>query len=390
MNDYKKLLDFIESGWDDLTVKNALDTETHFGLPNPFVAPSVHRVHGFVFREQFYWDSYFTIIALIGTGKHDLGVGMVNNLLHMVERFGYVPNSNNKVHMGRSQPPLLSSMVMMVYDHNKNLEWLKNAYSLIEQEYENVWLSAEHPQERNVYRGLSRYYNENRTHQGAEDESGWDYTSRFEDRALDILPIDLNCFLFKYEEDLAEIAGLIGQKESSKKWRKKAESRKKTINQLMWNESEGIFNDYDYRRESRTGSWSLATFVPLFVGLATKQQASKLVDKLQYFETEFGLSTTPKDHAPIEGKQWAAPNGWAPLHHLVVEGLENYGYRVEASRIANKWLKIVNEKFIKSGLVYEKYNVINPDLPPTSAVYPDQYGFAWSNGVTYSFIKQYC
>lgn len=53
------------------------------------------------------------------------------------------------------------------------------------------------------YKKLSKYCDHWHIHLTAEYESGWDMTSRFDERCLDFLPIDLNSLLFKYESDLS-------------------------------------------------------------------------------------------------------------------------------------------------------------------------------------------
>jgi alpha,alpha-trehalase len=52
--------------------------------------------------------------------------------------------------------------------------------------------------------------------------------------------------------------------------------------------------------------------------------------------------------------QWAYPNGWAPLHFFVVYGLSRYGYRKEARRIAQKWLKTNLSWFQENGVFFRK------------------------------------
>lgn len=387
--DTQNLEKYIEKTWAELTVSIYEDTDTHLGMPNPFVAPSAHKVEGFVFKDQFYWDTFFTIQPLLVTKRHDLAVGMVNNLLFLLEKLGYVPNSNNRVHLGRSQPPLLSSMVSLVYQLDEDKAWLERAYALLKKEYFQVWMNAEHPHSRRVLLDLSRYYHENGSSRGAEDESGWDYTTRFQDKALDYLPIDLNSFLYKMEMDLSGFASQLELQQESQDWLAAASKRKDAVNKTMWNEEKGFYFDYDYVDEQQSPVYSLAAYAAMFCGLSDEEQAAKLVNNLALFETDNGLTTTQKSDEPVFGKQWASPNGWAPLHYLVVEGLAKYVYDQEAQRIANKWVNTVLSKFQSEGLVYEKYNVLETTSLPTSAVYPDQYGFAWTNAVTLQFVNDY-
>jgi alpha,alpha-trehalase len=87
--------------------------------------------------------------------------------------------------------------------------------------------------------------------------------------------------------------------------------------------------------------------------------------------------------------QWAYPNGWAPLHLLVCQGLERYGYHDDARRIAMKWLKTNLNWFNQNGVFLEKYNVASPEKPPVKGVYPSQSGFGWTNAVFEKFCQQY-
>ncbi len=58
-------------------------------------------------------------------------------------------------------------------------------------------------------------------------------------------------------------------------------------------------------------------------------------------------------------------------------------------RITNKWIKTVDYRFLRDGLIYEKYNMVDPKVEPVSAVYPDQIGFGWTNAVAELFINNH-
>jgi len=87
--------------------------------------------------------------------------------------------------------------------------------------------------------------------------------------------------------------------------------------------------------------------------------------------------------------QWAYPNGWAPLHFIVVKGLQRYGYHQDARRIALKWLKTNLDWFNKHGVFIEKYNVVSPGKPPSKGLYPSQTGFGWTNSVFEKFCQEF-
>ena len=104
---------------------------------------------------------------------------------------------------------------------------------------------------------------------------------------------------------------------------------------------------------------------------------------MESFLKEGGLVTT-LEHT---GQQWDAPNGWAPLQWLAVNGLLNYGYGQEAKEIMRGWLALNEQVYANTGKMMEKYNVEDLSLPSGGGEYPTQDGFGWTNGVALGFKK---
>lgn len=390
-----KAVSFIDNYWVELERHHNEDSGTLVGLPYPYIVPASDPKADFRFEEQYYWDSYFTSLGLNDTKHQILVEGMLENLLFMFRRFGVIPNASRMYFTGRSQPPVLTSFIFHVYDtYNKSPEWLEQKMAVAKDEYEHVWMSETHPTWHNVHKGLSRYYDINVLHDLAEAESGWDMTPRFERKCLDFLPIDLNALLYKYETDFARADEIIGDKKSSNKWLHKAEKRKDTINKLMWGKIRGFYFDYNYQRGVLGDIWSLAGFYTMWAGMASPEQAKRMVDNLAKFEKKGGLSTTVRpliDTTVLFGSlkaQWAYPNGWAPLHFFVIEGLKKYGYEAEARRIAKLWIKTNLDWFHKHGVFLEKYNVVNTKKRPVEGVYPSQIGFGWTNAIFLKYVKE--
>ncbi len=386
-----KALEYIDNRWESLERYQPDDKGTLIGLPYSYVVPSAKSGSGFMFDEMYYWDSFFIAQALLKTDREELASGMLENLLYMAKRFDIIPNGNRYYFTGRSQPPLLTSYIMDVYKHTNDLSWLQDSMTIAEYEYVNVWTANEQPNWRNVFHGLSRYYDINLIDGLAEAESGWDMTTRFEDHCLSYIPIDLNSLLYKYETDLAEAAELSGDQASADSWRNKASERADTINQYLWDKKKNFYFDYNYTTNKHSGVWSLAAYYPLWAGLATDKQAAELVSHLKKFMCEGGLSTTVRSTRTAEKfhHQWAYPNGWAPLHWIVVQGLERYGYHDLAEDIAKQWISTNTNYFERHGIFREAYNVINPSETPEAGLYPPQIGFGWSNAVYTDFAIRY-
>lgn len=389
---------YIAGYWKKLERYHPKDDHTLIGLPNKYLVPAYEEGHSFDFNEMYYWDSYFMVQGMYDRKHRKFVIGVLENLLYMQERFKIIPNASRTYLMGRSQPPLLTSFILEVYDaFSMDKKWLMRVYTVACHEYELVWMGTKKPSERLVYEGLSRYYDINYLHDLAEAESGWDMTPRFNRRALDYLPVDLNALLYKYETDFARMAAMLDDEEAAKHWHRRAAQRKKMINRLMWSSSRNYFYDYNFVKKRRGNVTSLAGFYPMWAGMVDEWQAQQLVKALKRFEEKGGLATTDQQfNQRIPGglpgtmpTQWAYPNGWAPLHYIVVGALQRYGYHDDARRIALKWMKTNLDWFNVNGVFLEKYNVVSPDKPPMKGVYPSQTGFGWTNAVFERFARDF-
>ena len=62
-------------------------------LPNAYVVP------GGRFREVYYWDSYFTMLGLVESGRTDLVRSMLDNFAYLVRTVGHIPNGNRTYYL---------------------------------------------------------------------------------------------------------------------------------------------------------------------------------------------------------------------------------------------------------------------------------------------------
>ncbi|HXE10313.1 MAG TPA: trehalase family glycosidase [Verrucomicrobiae bacterium] len=394
-DDVREARAYIADYWTKVERYHPKDDDSLLGLPKPYLVPSFTVKTGFDYNELYYWDSYFMVQGLLDEAHRELAMGILEDLITLFKRFKVIPNASRTYLTGRSQPPLLTSFIFDIYQHyHLDEKWLKANIEVAKEEYKTVWMGSKKPNERNVYRGLSRYYDINYLHDLAEAESGWDMTPRFDRKALNFLPVDLNALLYKYETDFARAARILGDRREAAFWDDAANIRKKTMNELMWDRVRGLYYDYNHVKQKRGGTSSLAAYFPMWAGLVSDAQAATMVRSLRRFEQKGGLATT--DALPLGQfmlgsmpTQWAYPNGWAPLHFIVVRGLERYGYHKDARRIAMKWLQSNLLWFNAHHTFLEKYNVVSPDKPPLKGLYPSQTGFGWSNAIFERFCQDY-
>lgn len=125
-----KVKTYIENNWNRTIKYNPVDDGTLIGLPYPYSVPAV----GY-FDEMYYWDTFFTNKGLAISGKMEQVRNNTDNMLYLVERYGFMPNGNRTEYLTRSQPPFLSFMVRDVFEYYKDMEWLAEAYDILEKEY---------------------------------------------------------------------------------------------------------------------------------------------------------------------------------------------------------------------------------------------------------------
>src|SRR5688572_12291010 len=264
-SDYRECLRYIDKYWKKITCYYPQDKFRHLGLPNKFVSPN----DDIYLNDQFYWDSYFIISGLVKCGREELAKGIIDNFLFMQKRFHIIPMRNRYYNLGSSQIPFLTSMAREVFDITGDKKWYKSVMLGAETELKSYWMNKSLTEIHIVYEGLSRYCDHYITHLAAEHESGWDMTSRFKNLCLNYLPVDLNCALYKYENDLAEFYKNIRSKKNYNYYLLQAEARRKKMNKLMWSFDKGFYFDYDYKHKKQSSFYSIAGFYPLWAKLAT-------------------------------------------------------------------------------------------------------------------------
>jgi alpha,alpha-trehalase len=158
------------------------------------------------------------------------------------------------------------------------------------------------------------------------------------------------------------------------------------VRRYLWNPDQGVFTDYLWREEKPNGMLTAATLAPLFFGLATREQAERVADVVHARLLKRGGLVTS---TVLTGEQWDAPNAWAPLQWIAIEGLSDYGEIALAETIAQRWMHNVITAYRATGKLVEKYDAENISLVTGGGEYPTQDGFGWTNGVLRKLLMVY-
>lgn len=422
----KTLEQHIESLWPILTrhPKEHPVRSSLLPLPHDYIVP------GGRFSEMYYWDSYFTMLGLHGSkctqSKHLLR-SMADNFAYLIDTYGRIPNGNRTYYLSRSQPPMFSFMVALFDDvgvrpavdylpqlRKEYAFWMDGARELRPGEahrrvvrmpngalMNRYWDDRDTPREESyaedvfTARRSSRPVHDVYRDLRAGAESGWDFSSRWQQdpadlstiRTTSILPVDLNCFMLKLEGEIARLAGIKGDVVVAEEFRQRAGERRSAITRYLWNDAEGAFFDYDWQLDHQRENLTAATVTPLFVQGASSAQAQQVASVIRArMLAPGGISTTEVDDSD---QQWDRPNGWAPLQWMAIKGLYNYGHADLADEISRRWLLIVSELYEMESKLVEKY-VLRPTTEHAKGgEYPLQDGFGWTNGVVARLLRDH-
>ena len=405
-------LDFVES----LATKPGLlalaTTHDSFKVMGvPFVVP------GGRFNEMYGWDSYFIGLGLLQDGKVELAKAIATNFRYQVEHYGKILNANRSYYLTRTQPPLYSSLLRAIVDQEKpSIKWLASHLETVLLEYHTVWMVLG---ERLTPTGLNRYkadgigmpfevehghfdevlepfakkydlplrifekkYLERSivdaeldlyfTHDRSMRESGHDTTNRLINSCANLNTVDINSFLFKYETDIAYLIetyfdGIFTAQNltsSNQEWLTKANTRKNAINKYCWNETQGMYFDYDFINCTAVPFEAATTFFPLWAGLCSQDQALKLVEiALPKFVMTGGIAgSTAESVANVNPeapqRQWDYPFGWAPHQMVLWEGLKKYGFEDKLQEMVYRWLWLITKNAVDyNGTIPEKFDL---------------------------------
>ena len=408
-NDTASMLQHIEYLWTDLkkTPGEQKPFSSLLALPNSYIIP------GGRFKEIYYWDSYFTMLGLREAGKLDMIENMVKNFAFLIETYGHIPNGNRSYYLSRSQPPFFALMVELLAETKKDSSVYITYLHALEKEY-TYWMSGDKAVHLQNKETLNRYWDTSNTprpesyvqdvelfHRSQRDsmlfrdirsaaESGWDFSTRWFDDGISLgkigitqlLPVDLNCLLYKLESILAKANRIKHDGVKATIYGELAQSRKALILKYFWDEQSGFFFDYNLKTRTRSSQYTLAGLYPLFFKLADSSQAAKVkvVTETKFLKSG-GLVTTLVQGS---GQQWDYPNAWAPLQWIGYKALKNYQFDGLANEIAKRWTNLNIKVYFETGKMMEKYDVVDVNRLGGGGEYKAQDGFGWTNGV---FLK---
>src|SRR3982751_6185986 len=87
--------EYIEKYWENVKRFHPKDDESLLGLPKPYLVPSYDEHAAFDYDELYYWDSFFMVQGMLGSGENpELVQGILEDLLSLFTRYKIIPNGS--------------------------------------------------------------------------------------------------------------------------------------------------------------------------------------------------------------------------------------------------------------------------------------------------------
>ncbi|KAL2612300.1 hypothetical protein R1flu_023992 [Riccia fluitans] len=143
-----------------------------------------------------------------------------------------------------------------------------------------------------------------------------------------------NSILFRANQDLRWLAMKLGKDDVVSEIDEWLDRGFEGFKQL-WDDNAGLYQCQDQLTGKLVDAPTSAAFLPLFAGVASKEQAAKLVENLKQWldSVPFGVpSTDPNDPRFEPLRYWRGPV-WIIINWMICNGLLHYGYDDIAERI---------------------------------------------------------
>ena len=272
---------------------------------------------------------------------------------------GVVPNVDaaSGTSPDRSQPPVGAYVVWKDYQRHPDLALLRWAYPRLKKWHE-WWFKnrGDGQSSRDGNRnGLLEWGSDKGSTfsvggrgflQQAKWESGMDDSPMYDDAKYDpntytmnLDDVGLNSLYALDSECLAKIALILGEVNDSHKFAADYDQIRELVRQKLWNEKDGMYENrfWDGHFSKRL---SPTNFYPMLAGIATPEQASRMVEEHllnpREFWGQYVIPTISRMDPAFQDQYYWRGDIWGPTNYLVYEGLDRYGYDEVALQFAEK------------------------------------------------------
>lgn len=333
---------------------------------------------GYSYGEFYDWDLYFENIYMSYYGISDYCFTNLKAFLKREHLNGFVSRTLKEPRPYQQFKPFLAQIALLGSKQKNDFIWLSELTDGAKNkgpEPGGIMNEINYVNGRSYYQRLKEYLNywfwyqdfdknglpvwNSADHSGMDNQisrSGVMNSFRYEG-------VDLACYLYRELKAMAFIAEKLGIPKDIIMYNDHAALLIKQINSTFWDEKDGFYYDRDEQTGKQVKVKSVAGFMPLYIGAASKQQAERMIKEHLLNKNEFwtdfpvpAYAKTEPDYdqnAKTSGECNWRGTAWIPTNYMVFHGLLDYGYTDLAKELAQKTFNMV---YYKNSTTREYYN----------------------------------
>jgi len=341
-------------------IGNSMFWNTLYAPSNGLIFPSISRHWanhwgGWVVGE---WDCFFgaLLTSLEDTAQTAAAIRAI--LLAQTDT-GLVPNmaSGGGITPDRSQPPVGSYVSWKVYEKLRDRDLLEWEYPRLKKWHE-WWLrdrgdgqswrdgNKDGLLEWGSDRGSAPSVGGRGFLQAAKWESGMDDSPMYDEvvydantHTMNLNDVGLNSLYALDAECLSRIARILEKDEDAAKFLAEYDHMKQLIRDKLWNDEDGIYENRFWDGQF-SKHLSPTNFYPMFAGIATQEQAKRMVDQHLLNPNEFwGTYVAPsiaRNDAGFPDQFYWRGDIWGPTNYMLYQAINRYRFDKVALEYAQK------------------------------------------------------
>jgi putative isomerase len=326
-----------------------------------------HRFGGFIVWQV---DAWFHVLLATRVGDHALAGANLDAALGCRTETGMLAalRSGLTDWIDRSHPPFGAHAAWTAAEGLGDPSILERAYPVLLDAYRWWWTARDGNGDGVLEYGSSPVGDGHFVHTrlAAMDESFNDNSPVHDELAfdtsthtLDGADVGLNALLVHEAEMLVRIAERLGRSDEAAELRADADANAARIREHLWDEERGIFANRRWDG-AFVRSLSPMSFAPMLAGVATPEQAERMVREWLRNPARFGgafpVAGTPhEDPASLDNEYWRG-RVWPPLNYVVYRGLRRYGFDEDAASLARAGDEMFRRSWEDGRRSFENFN----------------------------------
>lgn len=317
-------------------------------IPNKGTEP---LLTGYYYHQFYDWDLYFENIYALYNGESRFCFSNLRAFFALQKRNGFIRRSFGAHRYGYRHPfkPFIAQIMLLGCATEQDYAFADQYFTDVER-----YLAYYEKRYDSDHNGLCCWVN--------ADASGMDNQNSRVLKNGKGEGVDLNCYLYREYQAMAVLAEKTGRSERAEFFTQKAQQMADAVRKNLWDDQSGFF----YDRNEKTGELhkvkGVSGFVPLWAGIATQEQADRLVKEHLInpgeFSVRYPIPTLAKDepaYSQIDKPSicnWNGPS-WIPMNYMVFHGLMHYSFEKEAKSLAFQNAEMA---LTRNGTTREFYN----------------------------------